>query len=681
MSIQDYVPPTPRNSGPAANETIAQGYTHKTTRWFRRWQGDRKGSSTLKPSVRPLLLCMAIALLVRAWLTIHTQGFIDGDEALVGIQAQHILQGQFPVYFYNQPYMGSLEAYVMAVIFAVAGSSVWTLRAEPILLSLVVVWLTWKLAEALADTAHLPLHAKQWFMTIAALLAAVPPLYDTVLEMRMLGGYVEIFILMLLLLIATLKLTQRRAAGAATRELALRWAGIGLIVGLGFWVNPLIIYGFLTAAAWILWDALKVVRQFRSVQQLNRFILLPSLASIPACIVGMTPALLWGARHQWQNFTYLLQLGGNTPLRPEILANYPTRLSIVSGLARFYTTCAGPRVIGGALPGEDPAFRFLHTPTLLLGGACIVVTAALVAISYARPITGGIANLERFQPFLLRIRRLAALPLVFIAATTLIFCATRTAAIGLWNCQYDLAGRYATPLMLVVPFLYAAVFTAIVLFEAELYNWGQTNPTETESGEMIRLHHHVPTSGLSTPVQLGLDLQKVIQGVMVGFLMLSIFSQVGFYGVTDPGSTFQSPYCTFAPANNDAIIAYMEREHIHYAWANNWLAYSIVFKTHGSIIMSDPLPVIRHIAMLDRIPAYTNALLHADRPSLLVLVKHNDPYPLLLSMLDSQQVIYQVARFPAQQGRDVLVVTPLNATVNPTASAAYFNVFICSLDS
>ncbi len=681
MSIQDYVPLTPRNSGPAANETVAQGYTRKTTQWYRRWQGDRKGSSTPKPSIRPLLLCLAIALLVRVWLTIHTQGFIDGDEALVGIQAQHILQGQFPVYFYKQPYMGSLEAYLMAVIFAVAGSSVWTLRAEPILLSLVVVWLTWKLAGVLADTAHLSLHAKQWFMTIAALLAAVPPLYDTVLEMRMLGGYVEIFILMLLLLIAVLKLTQRRAAGAPTRELALRWAGIGLLVGLGFWVNPLIIYGFLTAAAWILWDALKVVRQFRSVQQLNRFVLLPSLASIPACIVGMTPALLWGARHQWQNFTYLLQLGGNTPLRPEILANYPTRLSIVSGLARLYTTCAGPRVIGGALPGEDPAFRLLHTPTLLLGGACMVVTAALVALSYARPITGGIANLERFQPFLLRVRRLAALPLVFIAATTLIFCATRTAAIGLWNCQYDLAGRYATPLMLVVPFLYAAVFTAIVLFETELYNWGRTNPTEIGSGEMIYLHNHVPMSGLSAPVQVGLDLQKIILGGMIGFLMLSIFLQAGFYGVTDPGSTFQSPYCTFAPANNDAIIAYMEREHIHYAWANNWLAYSIVFKTHGSIIMSDPLPVIRHTPILDRIPAYTNAVLHADRPSLLVMVKHNDPYPLLLSMLDSQQVMYQVARFPAQQGRDVLVVTPLNATVNPTASAAYFNVFVCSLDS
>ena len=44
--------------------------------------------------------------------------------------------------------MGSLEAYLMARIFAIVGPSVWALRAEPILLSLVVVWLTWKLAAA-----------------------------------------------------------------------------------------------------------------------------------------------------------------------------------------------------------------------------------------------------------------------------------------------------------------------------------------------------------------------------------------------------------------------------------------------------------------------------------------------------------------------------------------------------
>src|SRR5690242_12170901 len=242
MSIHDFVMSTVGMSESSVYKQAGRNGMRGVSPWYWRWMGRRKDSSS-KIAVAPLLICLLIALAIRSWLAYHTNGFIDGDEALVGIQAQHILQGQFPTYFYNQPYMGSLEAYLMAIIFAVAGSSVWTLRAEPILLSLVVVWLTWKLAGALADAANLPRHAKQWFMNIAALLAAIPPLYDTVLQMRMLGGYIEIFILMLFLLLSTLQLTNRRAAGASRRELALRWAGIGFLIGFGYWVNPIIIYG------------------------------------------------------------------------------------------------------------------------------------------------------------------------------------------------------------------------------------------------------------------------------------------------------------------------------------------------------------------------------------------------------------------------------------------------------
>src|SRR5262249_27238431 len=120
----------------------------------------------------PLWLCLLLALVVRAWLIFHTRGVIDGDEAIVGIQAQHILRGELPVYYIGQAYMGSLEAYLVAVLFAVAGSSVWTLRAEPALLSLALVWLTWKMAGILADAAKLPPYAKQRFMIIATFFAA-----------------------------------------------------------------------------------------------------------------------------------------------------------------------------------------------------------------------------------------------------------------------------------------------------------------------------------------------------------------------------------------------------------------------------------------------------------------------------------------------------------------------------
>ncbi len=98
----------------------------------------------------PHWVYLLIALLLRIWLIVHTRGVIDGDEAVFGIQAEHILRGEHPVYFYGQVYMGSLEAYLVAILFAIFGSSVWVLRSEPVLLSLVLVFLTWKLAAVLA---------------------------------------------------------------------------------------------------------------------------------------------------------------------------------------------------------------------------------------------------------------------------------------------------------------------------------------------------------------------------------------------------------------------------------------------------------------------------------------------------------------------------------------------------
>jgi hypothetical protein len=169
---------------------------------------------------------------------------------------------------------------------------------------------------------------------------------------------------------------------------------------------------------------------------------------------------------------------------------------------------------------------------------------------------------------------------------------------------------------------------------------------------------------------------KIALGLLVGFLILSTYLQVTFYAASDAGSTFQSSYCPIAPANNDAIIAYMEREHIHYAWANNWIADPIVFKSHESIIVSDPLPIIRNISVLDRIPADTEAVRKADRPSFLVLVKQNDSHPFMLELLDKQKISYKVARFPSQEGRDVLIITPLNRTVSPL-NKSFFSIFIC----
>ena len=260
---------------------------------------------------------MLVAIAARTWLVVHTHGVIDGDEAIVGIQAGHILRGELPIYYYGQAYMGSLQAYLVALIFAVAGSSVWTLRAEPILLSLVLVYLTWRMAAALADYARLGAGARKLFMTIAALFAALPPLYDVVIELRTWGGWIESFLIMLLLLILIHRLTTRWHEEASNGELALRWAGVGFTVGFGMWIYPMVSVAILAAALWIIIDRLiEIVKRVKAseplivatMQSLKPLLLV--ITAIPTCVIGFTPGIIWGAAHQWENIRYIFGLGG-----------------------------------------------------------------------------------------------------------------------------------------------------------------------------------------------------------------------------------------------------------------------------------------------------------------------------------------------------------------------------------
>src|SRR5579859_6102030 len=237
----------------------------------------------------PLWLCLCIALSLRVWLIVHTHGIIDGDEALVGIQAQHTLQGEQPIYFYGQAYMGSLEAYLISILFMLFGSSVWVLRAEPILLSLILVWLTWICAHLLADRASLPPQATVIFTWTSTLSAAILPLYDMIAELHTLGGYSEIFIIMLLLLLSALRLIDRWEAEASRKELALRWCAIGFLIGLGFWIDPLVIYALVAIAIWIVWG----IAGIRRAHRLRFRDSVLALAIVPSALIGASPAIYW----------------------------------------------------------------------------------------------------------------------------------------------------------------------------------------------------------------------------------------------------------------------------------------------------------------------------------------------------------------------------------------------------
>jgi hypothetical protein len=48
----------------------------------------------------------------------------NADEAIVALMARHILQGERPIFFYGQAYMGSLDAYLVALGFLLFGQQI-----------------------------------------------------------------------------------------------------------------------------------------------------------------------------------------------------------------------------------------------------------------------------------------------------------------------------------------------------------------------------------------------------------------------------------------------------------------------------------------------------------------------------------------------------------------------------
>lgn len=626
--------------------------------WHAKWLESKRWYTFL---LSPLWLCLLIAFTIRILLIMYTHNVIEGDEALVAIQAERILHGDFPVYFYGQPYMGSLEAYLTAVLFALFGPSVWALRLEGTLLSLLLVWLTWRLAKALAESANLPKRVQLLFMTVAALCAAIPPLYDGVMELHMLGGYIETFVLMLLLLLSAFQLTRRWRAGARSRELIWRWVGIGFVVGLGLWVDPLIISAVLASGIWILGNCILEMRKRRHIGssisgpwwQPARELLL-ALVALPSSLLGLAPALGWGATHQWANVTYILNLSEHQTLRQTI--------SNTLQATQSFESCVLPRLVGGSLPIESSLVLAIHTCLFVIG--CVSILSTLLLLLWA---------CFQSHSYVAPVRRLAGLPVLFAFCSVCLYCLSPYALFELHTCMNDFSGRYATPTALALPFLFATSFTFCWWYlhskkQSVSIGASQTTFSIADSQRSYR------------KINLFSFSQMLLLLLALGFLGTQALS----YKLAPSSATYQSVYCPQDPFDSGPVLAYLQKQGIRYFWANNFLAYPLVFKSNLSIIGSDPQTLIfaaipnNPNSASNRIPSYTDAVLHADRPSILLVVPHNDSQPQVFRALDKLHVTYRAARFYGQPGYDVMVITPISRTVSPLVFPQV-PVFLCTV--
>ena len=175
-----------------------------------------------------LIAVVALGFIVRIKLLLDTNSVIDGDEGIVGLMAMHIVAGEpWPIFYYGQAYMGSLEPILVAGLFSLFGISSVALKMVPLYFSLLLIVAVYSLARLFTD---------RFGAAVAALFAAFPPSALTLWSLMARGGFIElVFIGTLSLILAVRILTISKPHPRA-------FLFLGLLLGLGWWVNNQIIF-------------------------------------------------------------------------------------------------------------------------------------------------------------------------------------------------------------------------------------------------------------------------------------------------------------------------------------------------------------------------------------------------------------------------------------------------------
>ena len=407
----------------------------------------RWGRVALLLSRLGLPLALALALVLRLSLIARAPGVLDGDEALVGIQAEHIAAGTahpLPVFFYGQHYMGSLEAYLAAGVFRLVGPSVPALRLVPLFFALLLVALVYDLARRVVGRqAALP----------AALLAACAPVYVGVWSLKARGGYIETIALGTGLLIVTHRLLYGPAApldlaaplrGRRWREYGwlLLW---GLLAGVLFWISPLSLYYILTAAGALVVAALRR-RGWRLRRSDPRVAAAPLGLILAGALIGGLP--LWADNIQTRGATFGYLFAGSSGGSP---------FERVPRVAAFFVDAVLPKLTGAWEPWGAALNRSWAAGILGLYGLALLYL--LVRLLAGRRGVLGYRALPRHGQGLL---------LAFAAVVAVLFCVSGFGGAALNPFGFDAASRYALPLASVLPVLAGALIWRLWRFWAPL---------------------------------------------------------------------------------------------------------------------------------------------------------------------------------------------------------------------
>jgi hypothetical protein len=344
------------------------------------------------------LVALALAIALRIWGAWAARCITEPDPGVVALMARHMAAlKDFPVFFYGQAYMGSLEPMASALMVRLLGSTGFAVTLGPVLFAAAALVFLWRWARDAAGP----------WGGLAALLAGMfgPSAYFQ-FQSAPRGGYMVALWVDALALFAAARMATRLHEG---QKVGLgKFLALGLLAGVGMWSN-MIVVSALGVSVLMLWHGMrwKFWKHARGI-----------VAGLAGFLVGLAPWLVYNVRQGWTSLE-MSQIGGHAPLR-EALHNSWDRLLLLQDAGK---SAAGPylpvilavAVLGLAAAGAWIAVAQLRTSssTENYARAGAILFCAIFALVFA---TSGFTRTHTARYWVPLVPGLAVLSAVACAA-------------------------------------------------------------------------------------------------------------------------------------------------------------------------------------------------------------------------------------------------------------------------
>lgn len=228
----------------------------------------QRGTTVVGLGWRVAMVVSALTgLAMRVGVLTSDAGSVNSDEAVVGLIAKRMLEGEWPAFFWGQHYGGTLEAALVSAARLLTGTTVVALKLVPIVLSAVAAVLVWRVGRRLIGERPAQTAAALFWLGPAAYVWLATKEYEFYWASLCLG--------------LALVLSALRLVDDPSRRIEWLWAG--LLAGLGWWTSPMVLYVAVPLAVWL------VAR--------HRALLRDAWQAVPTALIGALPWIVHNVGH------------------------------------------------------------------------------------------------------------------------------------------------------------------------------------------------------------------------------------------------------------------------------------------------------------------------------------------------------------------------------------------------